>query len=101
MAITSSTQAHTIVGTFHNGRKIVSTVVTALSDDIDITPITINPLTRILTYIPSIHTTLPADATYSGQIVYATGGTSGANIIWMTPDQIINGSIIEIISIGI
>lgn len=99
MAITSSTQINTVIGTFHNGRKIVSTVVTAKSADVDITPITVTPLTRVISYVPSVHTSLPAST--SGQIVYTTGGTSGANLIWMKPSLTINGSIIEIISMGV
>ena len=95
MAFTSSTQTDTIIGTIKGGLKVVSTTVTAKSTDIDATPITVKPLTRVYSYIPSVKT---AGATSGATISFTN--ISGANRVWMTPVASINGAVIEIISFG-
>jgi len=104
MAFTSSTQTDTIVGSLDGGRKVVSTVVTVRGGtSTAATEIAINPLTRVISFIPSIISfgTMGV-STASGAITFAAGGLSGANTITFTPGT--NGSqlaVFEILSVGV
>lgn len=102
MAFTSSSQTDTIIGTLDGGRKVVSTVVTVLDSLTNQTQITINPITRVVSFIPSIinYGTMGA-TTASGTIVFSDG-LSGANKISFTPG--VGGSlnsVFEILSVGV
>lgn len=90
------TQTDNIIGTIHGGLKVVSTTVTVTDADGAATQITVRPLTRIISFIPSFKTNVANIVT----TVFAAG-TNANQVSVDPPAGGINTAVIEIVSFGV
>ena len=94
-AFTQTTDVHTVIGTFKNGRKLVYSSIPVESVGATITQVAILPLKRIISFIPTF-TTNTANVNVA---IFAAG--TAANEVGITLTGGCNGAVIGILSVGV
>lgn len=91
---------HTIAGNLENGNKIVFSHIVGDLGTAGITPVVVDPLRRINGWWMGVRS--PGNTATTFEVV-CTGGTSGANVIYITAagDTATSGAEIDVISFGV
>jgi hypothetical protein len=93
MVVFTYTQTDTILGKLTNGRKIVLTTVTVTNGGLDLTTITVKPLTRIIKWVFGLRH--PHDVDFD-----TADGATYANTVSINPTADATGCVLEILSVG-
>lgn len=93
MAAFTFTQTDVVLGKLTNGKKLVHTTITVTNGGLTITPVTINPLNRVIEW--TIGLAKPLTDTF----VCADHATQ-LNAINITPSGDATGDVIQIFSVG-
>jgi len=95
VAFTHTSDVHTVLGTFDDGKKLVSSYIPVEDGGATITQVTVMPLTRIISFIPTFKTS----TANVNAAVFAAG--TAANQIGITLAGGCQNAVIEILSVGV